>query len=111
MLLHNQKGQDPGVVAGLLEDLERLNPVSRGMLLPYGEAGPLDCVKRLLGFVPSWIETFSARSVKMRALLARDFIERFGQREGSRHATEKIPARGYGLESRLPVADRGVASA
>src|SRR5207342_2021537 len=67
MLLYNQAGQDPAAVAGLLEELERLNSVSRGLLLPDGEAGPLDGVKRLLGFVPSWIETFSARSMKMRA--------------------------------------------
>ena len=82
MLLYNREGQDPAVIAGLLEDLERLNPVSRGLLLPDGDAGPLHGVKRLLGFVPSWIETFSARAVKMQALLAGDFLEKFGQREG-----------------------------
>jgi asparagine synthase (glutamine-hydrolysing) len=82
MLLYNREGQDPAVVAGLLQDLEKHNPVSRGLLLPHGEAGPLDGLKRQLGFVPSWVETFSARSVKMRALLAEDFLGRFGQREG-----------------------------
>jgi asparagine synthase (glutamine-hydrolysing) len=82
MLLYNREGQDPAVIAGLLEDLERLNPVSRGLLLPHGEPGPLHSVKRLLGFVPSWIETFSARSVKMRALQSEDFLEKFGRREG-----------------------------
>jgi len=50
--------------------------------LPHGEPGPLHSVKRLLGFVPSWIETFSARSVKMRALQSEDFLEKFGRREG-----------------------------
>ena len=69
MLLYNREGQDPAVVAGLLDELARLNPVSRGLLLPDGEAGSLEAVKRLLGFVPSWIETFSARSEKMRRLL------------------------------------------
>jgi len=82
MLLYNREGQDPDVIAGLLADLEKLNPVSLGLLLPHGEPGPLGGVKRLLGFVPSWIETFSARSVKMRAVLAGDFLEQFGQREG-----------------------------
>ena len=82
MLLYNREGQDPAEIAGLLEDLERLNPVSRGLLLPHGEPGPLHSVKRLLGFVPSWIETFSARSVKMRALQSEDFLEKFGRREG-----------------------------
>ena len=41
MLLYNQQGQDPARVARLLEELERANPVSRGLLLPDGEPGPL----------------------------------------------------------------------
>jgi asparagine synthase (glutamine-hydrolysing) len=82
ILLYNRGGQDPNVVAALLEDLERLNPVSRGLLLPHGEPGPLENVQRLLGFVPSWIETFSARAVKMKALLSEDFLEKFGARQG-----------------------------
>jgi asparagine synthase (glutamine-hydrolysing) len=102
MLLYNQEGQDPDVIASLLEDLEKLNPVSRGLLLPHGEAGPLDGVKRLLGFVPSWIETFSARSVKMRALLAEDFLESFGQREGFRALFYDIDFRGQ-LAGREPL--------
>ena len=102
MLLYNREGQDPAEITALLEELERSNPVSRGLLLPHGEAGPLDGVKRLLGFVPSWIETFSARSVKMRALLAGDFLERFGQREGYRALFSDIDVRGQ-LAGRDPV--------
>ena len=90
------------LVAGLLDELTRLNPVSRGLLLPDGEAGPLDTVKRLLGFVPSWIETFSARSEKMRALLAGNFLEKFGQREGFRAFFSDIDVRGQ-LAGRDPV--------
>ena len=82
ILLYNREGQDPAVIATLLDDLARLNPVSRGLMLPHGEALPLDGVKRLLGFVPSWFEAFSARSSKMQALLAADFLDRFGKREG-----------------------------
>lgn len=102
MLLYNREGQDPVVIAGLLADLEKLNPVSRGLLLPHGEAGPLGGVKRLLGFVPSWIETFSARSVKMRALLAGDFLEKFGQREGYRAVFSDMDVRGQ-LTGRDPL--------
>jgi asparagine synthase (glutamine-hydrolysing) len=79
MLLYNREGQNPSEVAALLEDLERTNPVSRGLLLPHGEARPLDHVRRLLGFVPSWFETFSARSAKMYDLLAPAFLEKFGE--------------------------------
>jgi asparagine synthase (glutamine-hydrolysing) len=82
MLLYNAQGQDPEVVATLLRELDQHNPVSRGLLLPDGEAGPLGRLKKVLGFIPSWIETFSARSWKMRALFSRSFIDCFGEREG-----------------------------
>jgi asparagine synthase (glutamine-hydrolysing) len=82
ILLYNQEGQDPAVIAALLGDLERLNPVSCRLLLPHGEAMDLEGVKRLLGFVPSWIETFSARSGKMRHLMSGDLLEKFGERKG-----------------------------
>jgi len=80
MLLYNQEGQDQEVIGKLLRDLEQANPVSRGLLLPHGEVPPLDHVKRVLGFVPSWIETFSARSVKMRQLMAPAFLTAFASR-------------------------------
>jgi asparagine synthase (glutamine-hydrolysing) len=85
MLLYNREGQDPVEVAKLLGDLEKGNPVSRGLLMPHGAAKPLDNLHRQLGFVPSWIETFSARSAKMQELLAADFVESFGQSQ-SYHA-------------------------
>src|SRR5262252_5712139 len=102
MLLYNREGQDPDVVASPLHDLEKVNPVSPGLLLPHGEPGPLHGVKRLLGFVPSWIETFSARSVKMRALLTGNFLETFGQREGFRAFFSDIDVRGQ-LAGRDPL--------
>jgi asparagine synthase (glutamine-hydrolysing) len=102
MLLYNREGQDPAEVTALLQDLEKNNPVSRGLLLPHGEAGPLGGVKQLLGFVPSWIETFSARSVKTRALLAGHFLERFGKREGYRAFFSDIDVRGQ-LAGRDPL--------
>jgi asparagine synthase (glutamine-hydrolysing) len=102
MLLYNREGQDPSLTAGLLEELERANPVSRGMLLPDGEAGPLDNVKRALGFVPSWIETFSASGQKMRAVLAAEFLDRFGQREGFQALFSELDIRGQ-LAGREPV--------
>ena len=79
MLLYNQQGQDPAAISALLDDLAHANPVSRGLLLPHGEVPPLDHVKRVLGFVPSWIETFSARSLKMRPLLAPAFHATFAE--------------------------------
>jgi asparagine synthase (glutamine-hydrolysing) len=81
MLLHDQQGQDPAAIAGLLRELERSNPVSNGLLLPHGETMPLPGIKRLLGFLPSWMETFAARSTKMRGLLSGDFLRSVRTRE------------------------------
>ncbi|HEX3322635.1 MAG TPA: asparagine synthase (glutamine-hydrolyzing) [Terriglobales bacterium] len=102
MILYNREGQDEAEITRLLDELDRLNPVSRGMLLPHGEAGPLDGVKRLLGFVPSWIETFSARSMKMRALLSHDFLRNYAQREGYRVLFYDLDVRGQ-LAGREPL--------
>jgi asparagine synthase (glutamine-hydrolysing) len=81
MLLYNREGQDPQTAVELLRWLEEHNQVSRGLLLPDGEIGPIDSVRRVLGYVPSWIETFSTRAVKMRPLLADDFQMRYGPLE------------------------------
>jgi len=102
MLLYNKEGQDPDEVSRLLNELERLNPVSRGLLLPHGEARPLENVKRLLGFVPSWMETFSARWVKMEELFEEGFRKTFGQRAGYQALFESIDVRGQ-LAGRDPV--------
>jgi len=102
MLLYNRDGQDADEAAALLQDLERLNPVSRGLLLPHGTAKPLDNVKRTLGFVPSWIETFSARAAKMEPLWAPDFAATFGFRESYHSLLSGIDIRGQ-LRGRDPV--------
>jgi asparagine synthase (glutamine-hydrolysing) len=102
MLLYNREGQNPDEVAALLNDLEKANPVSRGLLLPHGEARPLDHVQRLLGFVPSWIETFSARAAKMEELLACDFFGKFGHCKSYHALLSDIDVRQQ-LEGRDPV--------
>jgi asparagine synthase (glutamine-hydrolysing) len=82
VLLYNREGQDPQVIEELLRWLEEHNTVSRGLLLPDGDVGDLSAVKRVLGYVPSWIETFSSRSVKVRPLLSGWFQDKYGHREG-----------------------------
>jgi asparagine synthase (glutamine-hydrolysing) len=94
MLLYNREGQDPDAIQELLAWLDEHNTVSRGLLLPDGEAGPLESVRRVLGFVPSWIETFSTRVVKFRPLLARGFWERFGPIEGTYGILDDVDVRG-----------------
>ncbi|MBA4099979.1 MAG: asparagine synthase (glutamine-hydrolyzing) [Rhodospirillum sp.] len=102
MLLYNRAGQDPNVIARLLKELETLNPVSRGLLLPDGELGLLDDVKRILGFVPSWMETFSSRAVKLRGVLADDYLAAVGRRQGYRHLLSDLDVRDQ-LSGREPV--------
>ena len=77
MLLYNREGQNPDEIAELLKWLDEHNTVSRGLLLPDGEIGDLDNVRRVLGYVPSWIETFSSRAVKTLPLLADGFRDKY----------------------------------
>ncbi len=102
MLLYNREGQDPAAIQELMTWLEDHNSVSRGLLLPDGEIGPLDGVKRILGYVPSWIETFSTRAVKMRPLLARDFQAKYGPIEGTYAILDDADVRGQ-LNGRDPL--------
>jgi asparagine synthase (glutamine-hydrolysing) len=102
MLLYNRAGQDPEVVGKLLKELEKLNPVSRGMLLPDGERGLLDDVKRMLGFVPSWMEAFSSRAVKLREVLADEYRASVSGRQGYRLLLSELDLRRQ-LSGREPV--------
>ena len=81
MLLYNREGQNSDEIENLLAWLNENNAVSRGLLLPDGDVGNLEAVKRVLGYVPSWMETFSSRAVKMQPLLSDDFSCRFKHRE------------------------------
>ncbi|MGC1781642.1 MAG: asparagine synthase (glutamine-hydrolyzing) [Acidobacteriaceae bacterium] len=102
MVLYNREGQSAEEIAALLEDLERLNPVSRGLLLPHGASKPLENVRRILGYVPSWIETFSARAAKMEDLLAPDFAAKFQGNESYHALLNDLDIRGQ-LAGRDPV--------
>jgi asparagine synthase (glutamine-hydrolysing) len=102
MLMYNREGQDPAALAAMLQQLEALNPVSRGLLLPHGATKPLDHVKRRLGFIPSWIETFAARAVKLEELLSPGFVQRNGTRDSYGPLLNELDIRGQ-LNGRDPV--------
>jgi asparagine synthase (glutamine-hydrolysing) len=102
MLMYNREGQDPAAMAAMLKQLEDTNPVSRGLLLPHGASKPLDHIKRRLGFVPSWMETFSARAAKMDDLFATDFTQRSGSRDSYAALLNELDVRGQ-LGGRDPV--------
>ena len=102
MLLYNREGQDPAEIENLLKWLNEHNTVSRGLLLPDGDVGDLEGVRRVLGYVPSWMETFSSRGVKMQQLLSEDFGCRFRERESYRQLLSDIDIPGQ-LKGRDPL--------
>jgi asparagine synthase (glutamine-hydrolysing) len=102
VLLYNREGQDPSVLEELLDALSSSNPVSRGLLLPDGDAGNLSNVQHQLGYIPSWIETFSSRAVKMRALWSPEFLHCYGGHEPYVGLLADLDVRGQ-LAGRDPV--------
>lgn len=82
MLLHHTEGQDPAEIERLLAQLEEANQVSKGLLLPSGEVDDCTIARELLGFVPTWIETFSASTIRMQGLLDDDYLAARRQRDG-----------------------------
>ena len=92
ILLYSREGQDPQEIEKLLTWLDQNNTVSRGLLLPDGEIGNLDAVRRVLGYVPSWCEAFSTRNMKMQPLLSCEFRHKYAARESY-----------YGLLSELDI--------
>ncbi len=102
MLLYNNEGQDPAVIEQLLREMAQSNPVSRGLFLRHGDAPTFAGVKRLLGFVPSWIETFGATALKFQNLFAAGPLARFNLLEPFRGLLNGIDVRGQ-LAGRAPV--------
>jgi asparagine synthase (glutamine-hydrolysing) len=102
VLLHNAQNQDADTVTRLLLQLNERNSVSRGLLLPDGNAGPLTRVKKLLGFVPSWMEAFSSGARKTRALCSESFLAQFAEREDFQPFLDSVDVRGQ-LSGRDPL--------
>jgi asparagine synthase (glutamine-hydrolysing) len=102
MLLYDDAGQDPATVTRLLDELNNANPVSRGLLLPDGQALPLASVQRLLGFTPSWFEAFGTTAFKLRALFAGGFITSVREQDPYRIILNGLDVRGQ-LSGRPPV--------
>jgi asparagine synthase (glutamine-hydrolysing) len=74
MLLHHTAGQDPAETKRLLRELLENNQVSRGLLLPEGDADTGTICRTLLGSVPSWLEAMAGSASRMRALMRDDFL-------------------------------------
>jgi asparagine synthase (glutamine-hydrolysing) len=102
MLLHDTLGQDAQEVGRLLEQLQESNPVSRGMLLPDGDALPLESVRRTLGFVPSWLEAHATAAFRLRGLFSAEFAAQLAERDPYRVFLNALDVAGQ-LDARQPV--------
>ncbi len=80
MLLYNHQGQNSEEVKKMLQELQSGNKVSSGLLLPHGESLPMDSIQKMLGYLPSWCETFSTRAVTFMSLFADNFSKQFENR-------------------------------
>jgi asparagine synthase (glutamine-hydrolysing) len=73
-VLYHTAGQDPDDTARLMAELEAANQVSRGILLPDGATDSGAVCQQVLGFVPSWVDTQTGLSLKVRQLMRDDFL-------------------------------------
>jgi asparagine synthase (glutamine-hydrolysing) len=94
ILLYNREGQDPDEIQRMLDQLDQSNTVSRGLLMPDGDVGDVERVKRILGYVPSWIEAFSTRNAKLRPLLSRYALDRYAAADGAWPILDDLDVRG-----------------
>ncbi len=76
-------GEGSDEILGGYLHFRRDRPTSNGDLkpLPDGRTRPLDDVRKLLGFVPGWMETSAALAAKMRTVFSDDFVARFSPLE------------------------------
>jgi asparagine synthase (glutamine-hydrolysing) len=77
MLLYDSAGQDPAEIERLLEQLERANAVSQGILISDEASEDSAMMRRLLGFIPSMYNPFFARLGRSQSLLAPDYFAAF----------------------------------
>jgi asparagine synthase (glutamine-hydrolysing) len=87
-------GGDAASVQRLLGELAAHNPVSRGLLLPDGEAISLEGLRSALGFVPSWLETSATQAHKLRALFSPEFAAELAGRDAYRALLDGLDVTG-----------------
>ena len=75
VLLYNNENQDPESVRKLLAQLHETNKATRGFLTSEADPAPeLETVRRRLGWVPSWVETFADVGKRATSLFRDEFV-------------------------------------
>jgi asparagine synthase (glutamine-hydrolysing) len=86
-----------------LDKLQKFAPTAPATAAALnGNGHEIGTLRRVLGFVPGWMETSLALSAKMQVLLAKDFTERLKGCDGSRSLLNDIDVPGQ-LASREPL--------
>jgi len=80
LVLYGRNGIDADERARLLAQLEAANQVSKGVLMPMGSSS-LESVRRVLGFVPSHLETWSEIGTGLLKVVDDDFLAEFSTRD------------------------------
>ena len=80
LVLYGSNGHDPQGKGLLLAELEAKNQVSAGTLLPQGST-PLDSVQRMLGFVPSHLESWTQMGAEFLRVFDDDFLATYAGRD------------------------------
>jgi len=76
VLLYNSENQDPASVRKLLAQLHESNKATRGfMTIEADPAAELATVRRRLGWVPSWMETFADVGKRVTTLFRDEFVD------------------------------------
>ena len=95
MLMYNNEGQDPQLVAQQLDELAAANHSSRGLLVADGEriAG-LSAIEQRLGFVPSWLNSFGTTAAKLQPLFGPELADLVQETNPHGMFMDKIDVRG-----------------
>jgi asparagine synthase (glutamine-hydrolysing) len=99
---HSQGSDQQGVDRRMAALVDSMSQSVGRFMMPAGDALPTDGVRRMLGFVPTWIENTATRGWRTRPLLRADFAAEFGGRDPYTMFLNRIDVAGR-LAGREPV--------
>src|SRR5215471_3440687 len=77
LVLFNSDELEPAEADRLMRELEAANVVSRGLLIPQGEAAAgAEVLRARLGFIPSWIHSISSLAERLPSIFRAPIAER-----------------------------------
>ncbi len=92
-ILHNP-GIDPAEREQMLDTLVKTNKISRSLLLASGPQGDPYNIVSQLGFVPGFMQSFSAQSMIVNEILSHDFRTQMNNRNPIHHVLNSLDVAG-----------------